>query len=84
MSAKMGRREFIGTAAVTGLALPAMLKGMETSSEAADAKKSGMRVIAVEEHVGTPQITAAFCIEATIFQSVSIGKPSSMIKPALR
>ncbi len=59
MSSKMGRREFIGAAAVSALALPAMLKGLETSSEAADAKKSGMRVIAVEEHVGTPQLSAA-------------------------
>ena len=59
MSSKMGRREFIGAAAVSALALPAMLKGMETSSEAAAAKKSGMRVIAVEEHVGIPKIQAA-------------------------
>jgi len=59
MSSKMGRREFIGAAAVSALALPAVLKGMETSSEAAAAKKSGMRVIAVEEHVGTPQLSAA-------------------------
>ena len=59
MSSKIGRREFIGGAAVTALALPAMLKGMATRSEAAEAKKSGMRVIAVEEHVGTPQLTAA-------------------------
>ena len=49
MSSKMGRREFIRAAAVSALGLPAMLKGMETSSEAADAKKSGMRIIAVEE-----------------------------------
>jgi len=59
MSTRMGRREFLGTVAVSALALPAMLKGMETSSEAAAAKKSGMRVIAVEEHVGTPQLSAA-------------------------
>ena len=59
MSSKMGRREFIGAAAASALALPAMLKGMEKSSEAADAKKPGMRVIAVEEHVGTPQLSAA-------------------------
>ncbi len=59
MSSRMGRREFLGTAFVSALTLPAMLKGVETSSEAADAKKSGMRVIAVEEHVGTPQLTAA-------------------------
>jgi uncharacterized protein len=59
MSSKMGRREFIGTAAVAALALPAILKGTERSGEAADAKKSGVRVIAVEEHVGTPQLSAA-------------------------
>jgi len=59
MSSKMGRREFIGAAAVSALALPAVLKGMETSSEATATKKSGMKVIAVEEHVGTPQLSAA-------------------------
>jgi hypothetical protein len=59
MSSKMGRREFIGASAVSALVLPAMLKGMEESSEAAEAKKSGMRVIALEEHAGTPQLTAA-------------------------
>jgi uncharacterized protein len=59
MGSKIGRREFIGSAAVTALTIPAMLKGMATRSEAAEAKKSGMRVIAVEEHVGTPQLTAA-------------------------
>lgn len=59
MSSKIGRREFIGTAALSALALPVVLKGMEKSSQAADAKKSGVRVIAIEEHVGAPQLTAA-------------------------
>ena len=59
MSSKVGRRTFLGTAAVTAMALPAMLKGLVTRSEAVDAKKSSMRVVALEEHVGTPQLTAA-------------------------
>ena len=37
MSSKIGRREFIGTAAASALVLPAMLKGMVTNGEAADA-----------------------------------------------
>lgn len=59
MSSKMGRREFMGRAALAALAVPTVLKGMEKKSEAADVKKPGMRVIALEEHVGTPQLTAA-------------------------
>jgi len=43
MSSKIGRREFIGTAAVSALALPAMLKAMETRSEAADSGRTWPR-----------------------------------------
>jgi 2,3-dihydroxybenzoate decarboxylase len=55
MKRKMDRREFLGTATFTALALPAILQGGSKIGQAAEATKEGktkMKRICVEEHWG--------------------------------